>query len=223
MTGAVNLDKEQNKRAWQVIRQLRKQTDEQAKKINILCNDIIGAHGDFSRQLGDLAFVVEAYESLLAQSGIDGVLATAAEFIRGGVANCNVAVFLADSGGFELHVVDEEASIDINRGRLESYFTSEVADSICRSNKVCSLENMFEMGLVGNLGELGRICAAAVPLGRWGEAVGFILLYRRSENGFSRAELAKVVGMTPGLCRAINACQGRGAHQGGQTGGVTGV
>lgn len=217
------MDKEQNKQAQQVIAKLRTLTDEQAKKIDILCNDIIGAHGDFVRQLGNLAFVVESYESLLAQSDIGGLLATAAELIRGGVADCNVAVFLVDSGRFELHVVDEDSPIDIDRGRLESYFNPEVADSICRSNKVCSLEDMFEMGLIGNLSELGRICAAAVPLGRWGEAVGFILLYRRSENGFSRDELAKVVGITPGLCRAIKACQGRGAHQGGQTGGASEV
>jgi len=220
MTGAGNLGKEQNKRAWQVIRKLRKLTDEQAKKIKILCNDVIGAHGDFASQLGNLVYVVRFYESLLAQNAIGGVLTAAADFIRGAVDDCNVAVFLADSASFELHVVDKETSIDINRGRLESYFTSEVVDSICRSNKVCSLENMFEMGLVGNLSELGRICAAAVPLGRWGEAVGCILLYRRSENGVKRDELAKVVGITPGLCRAIKACRGRGAHHSGQMGTV---
>ena len=216
------MDKEENKQAQQVIAKLRKLTDEQAKKINILCNDIIGAHGDFSSQLGNLAFAVGFYESLLGQSDIGGVLATAAELIRGVVADCNVAVFLADSGGFELHVVDEETPININSDRLEGYFTSEVADSICRSNRVCSLEDMFEMGLVGNLGELVRICAAVVPLGRCGESEGFILLYRGSENGFSRDELAKVVGITPGLCRAIKACASRGAHhQDGQMGGAS--
>jgi len=217
------LDKEQNKRSQQVIAKLRTLADEQAKKIDILCNDIIGAHGDFVRQLGNFAFVVESYESLLEQMDVSELLAAATGLIRTAVADCNVAVFLADSGEFELHVVDEDSPIDIDRGRLESYFTSEVADSICRSNEVCSLEDMFEMGLIGNLSELGRICTAAVPLGRWGEAVGFILLYRRSENGFNRDELAKVVGIIPGLCRAIKACQGRGAHQGGQMGGVSEV
>lgn len=217
------MDKEQNKRPQQVIAKLRTLTDEQAKKIDILCNDIICAHGDFVRQLGNLTFVVQTYESLLEQMDVSELLAAATGLIRTAVADCSAAVYLVDSGEFELHVVDEEAPIDIDRGGLESYFTSEVADSICRSNKVCSLEDMFEMGLIGNLSELGRICVAAVPLGRWGEAVGFILLYRRSENGFSRDELAKVVGITPGLCRAIKACQGRGARQGGQMGGASEV
>jgi len=217
------LDKEQNKQAQQVIAKLRTLTDEQAKKIDILCNDIIGAHGDFVRQLGNFAFVVETYESLLEQMDVSELLAAATGLIRTAVADCSAAVYLVDSGRFEMHVVDEDSPIDIDMGRLESYFTSEVADSICRSNRVCSLEDMFEMGLIGNLSELGRICAAAVPLGRQGEAVGFILLYRRPENGFSRDELAKVVGITPGLCRAIKACQGRGAHQGGQMGGVSEV
>jgi len=217
------LDKEQDKQAQQVIAKLRKQTDEQAKKIDILCNDIIGAHGDFVRQLGNLAFVVEPYESLLEQMNVSELLAAAPGLIRTAVADCSAAGYLVDSGRFEMHVVDEDSPIDIDRGRLESYFNPEVADSICRSNRVCSLEDMFEMGLIGNLSELGRICAAAVPLGSWGEAVGFILLYRRPENGFSRDELAKVVGITPGLCRAIKARAGRGAHQGGQMGGASEV
>lgn len=217
------MGKERNKRARLVIAKLKALRDEQAKKIDILCNDIIGAHGDFARQLGNLAFVVQIYESLLDQMDVSGLLAAATGLIRTAAADCSVAVYLVDSGGFEMHALDADSPTDIDRDRLESYFNPEVADSICRSNRVCSLEDMFEMGLVGNLGELGRICAAAVPLGRWGEAVGFILLYRRSENGFSRDELAKVVGITPGLCRAIKARAGRGAHQGGQMDGASEV
>jgi len=211
-TGVGNLDQEQNKREGEVIRKLKKLTDEQAKKINILCNDIIGAHGDFSRQLGDLAFAVRFYESLLGQSDIGAVLARAAESIRSAVADCNVAVFLVDKGRFELHIVDEDKPIDIDTGRLESCFTSEVADSICRSNRVCSMNDMFEMGLIGNLSELGRICAAAVPLACSGSALGFILLYRRSEEKLRPDELAKVLAVAPGMCRAIEACASHSAH-----------
>jgi hypothetical protein len=219
-TGIVNLSKQRNKRALLAIRKLRRARDEQAGKIDILCNDIVSAHGDFVRQLGNLGFGVRFYESLLGESNTGGVLGTAAELIKGCVADCNVAVFLVDNGGFELHVVNEEAPIDIDSGRLESYFTSEVADSICRSNKVCSLEDMFEMGLIGNLGELGRICAAAIPLGRSGTAMGFILLYRSSQKKFGRDELEKVVGITPGLLRAIKVQEGKLPHAGGQMGGA---
>jgi len=211
-----NLDQEQNKRSRDVITKLRKQNEEQAKKINILCNDIIGAHGDFSRQLDNLAFAVRFYDSLLGQSDIGAVLDRAAESIRSAVADCNVAVFLVDKGRFELHIVDEDKPIDIDTGRLEGYFTSEVADSICRSNKVCSMNDMFEMGLIGNLSELGRLCSAAVPLACSGSSLGFILLYRGSEEKLKPDELAKVVAVAPGMCRAIEACASRGAR--GQTG-----
>ena len=43
-----------------------------------------------------------------------------------------------------------------------------------------------------------------------------------AKSGARTAE-AKVVGITPGLCRAIKACQGRGARQGGQMGGASEV
>ena len=219
-TGLCNLSKQRNKRALLAIRKLKRARDEQAGKIDILCNDIVSAHGDFVRQLCNLGFGVKFYESLLGESNTSGILGTAAELIKDCVADCNVAVFLVDNGGFELHVEDEKAPIDIDSGRLESYFTSEVADNICRSNKVCSLEDMFEMGLIGNLGELGRICAAAIPLGRSGAAVGFILLYRSSQKKFGRDELEKVVGITPGLLRAIKVREGKLPHAGGQMGGA---
>jgi hypothetical protein len=215
------LGKERNKRAWQVIRKLKALRDEQAGKIDILCKDVIGAHGDFSRQLSNLSFAVRFYESLLTQNGTGAVLTAAAESIRSGVAGCNVAVFLADSNGFELHVADEDSPIDIDAAGLESYFTSEVVDSICRSNRVCSLDDMFEMGLIGNLGQLSRICTAAVPLGYSGRVVGFILLYRSCENVFTRDELARVVAITPGLCRVIGACQNSSVPQAGQMGTVS--
>jgi len=200
------LDKQRNKKARLLIRRLNKLRHEQASKIDILCNDIVSAHTDFVRQLGNLTFGMNFYESLLGPNDLPGLLNTAAELIRVCVANANVAVFLADRNGFQLHLADADEPVDIDAAGLESYFNSEVADNICRSNKVCSLDDMFEMGLIGNPGELAKISAAAVPLGRSGGALGFILVYRSSENKLTADELEKIVGITPGLCRAIKSC-----------------
>jgi hypothetical protein len=200
------LDKHRNKKARQLIRRLNKLRHEQASKIDILCNDIVSAHTDFVKQLSNLTFGMNFYESLLGRTDFSGLLNTAAELIRDCVANANVAIFLADRGGFGLHLADDDEPVDIDTAGLESYFTSEVADNICRSNKVCSLDDMFEMGLIGNPGELGRICAAAVPLGRSGGALGFILVYRSSTKNLTADELEKIVGVIPGLCRAIKSC-----------------
>ena len=168
---------------------------------------MVSAHTDFVDRLNSLNFGVNFYESILGQSNLTTLLNIAAEHIKHSVRNANVAVFLVNCDGFELHMVDEETPIEITAERLESYFTSEVAKNICRANWVCSLEDMLAMGLVGNPNELSRISAAAVPLRRFGPGVGFILIYRGAEDALSRSELKKVAAITPGLSRAIEACQ----------------
>ena len=149
------MGEDRNKRALLAIRQLKKTRDEQAKKIDILCNDIVGAHGEIVSQLTNLTFGIKFYESLLGQGSIDGVLSSAAELIQGSGAGCSVAFFLIDSG-FELHVSDGQGSGDIDSERLESCFTPEVTNNICRSKKVCMLEDMYEMGLMGKFGPILR-------------------------------------------------------------------
>ncbi|MHC4215473.1 MAG: hypothetical protein ACYSWP_19095, partial [Planctomycetota bacterium] len=72
------MSKQQNKRALLAIRKLKRARDEQAGKIDILCNDIVSAHGDFVRQLDNLGFGVKFYESLLGESDTSGILGTAA-------------------------------------------------------------------------------------------------------------------------------------------------
>ncbi|MHC5059818.1 MAG: hypothetical protein ACYTFK_01860 [Planctomycetota bacterium] len=199
------MDENRNKNALSAIQKLKKARDEQAKKIDILCNDIVGAHAEFVGQLTNLTFGVNFYKSLLGRDSIAGILSSSAELIKNSFASCSVAFFLVDSGRFELHVSDRQGSCDIDSEQLAGYFTPEVANNICRSNKVCMLEDMYEMGLIGNLAELGRISAAAIPLGQPGCPVGFILLYRSSQKGLERDELVKVVGIRSGLCRAIKA------------------
>ena len=208
MTGGSYLDKARSQRIRRLVRKLNESKRIQAKKIDILCNDMVSAHADFVDRLGSLTFGVNFYESILGQSDLTTLLNIAAEHIKGTVRNANVAVFLVGCESFELHMVDEDTPIEITAERLESYFTSETAQSICRANWVCSLEDMLAMGLVGNPNELAKISAAAVPLRRFGPGVGFILIYRGAEDALSRNELEKVAAITPGLCRAIEACQG---------------
>ena len=201
------MGKQLNKRARSLIRRLNRIRHKQAKQIDILCNDMISVHRDIVKQLKSLNFSVDFYESLLGQNDLTSLLNTSAELIRHYITNSNVAVFLLDCEGFELHMVDEESPIEIDTGRLESFFTSEVVENICRSNRVCSLDDIFEMGFVGNLSDLSRISAAVIPLGSFGVGIGFILLYRSAENKITSDELQRLTTITPGLCRAIESCR----------------
>jgi len=97
--------------------------------------------------------------------------------------------------------------IAIEKQYIESCFTPELMDNISKSNKVCALDDMFAMGLQGNLNELNKISAVTIPLGLLGSSLGFILVYRSSENKLTADEISRISAAISGLSRAITSCQ----------------
>ncbi len=116
-----------------------------------------------------------------------------AEFIQSG----------AEGLGPGLPAIENETS----PGRLEACFSPELMDGICKSNKVCTLDDMFAMGLQGNLVGLNKISAVTIPLGLPGSSLGFILLYRSSQNKLTGNEVERLSAITYGLSRAIASCR----------------
>ena len=94
-----------------------------------------------------------------------------------------------------------------DKQRLENCFTAELVDNICRSNKLCTLDDMFAMGLQGSLTALNKISAITIPLGQLSSSAGFILIYRSSANRLTAEELKQISAVTPGLSRAIQSCR----------------
>lgn len=206
------MDKSDNNRARQLIRKLNRIRHEQAKQIDILCNEMVSAHSDFVGQLRNLNFGIGFYESILGSNDINAILDTTVAHVKTHIPNSNVAVFLADSDGFQLHIVDEDNPIGVDAVMLESYFAEEVVNEICHSKKVSSLHDMIEMGLQGNPSILNKISAAAIPLGNLGPGAGFILIYRSADRKLTPGELQRVLAITGGLTRAIKSCHAVGKH-----------
>lgn len=196
-----------NKRLRRLISQLNKTRRLQAQKIDILCNDIVAAHRDFIKQLQVLCFAAEFYESLVGQTDIDTVLCTAADLIKQAVCDSSIALFLLESNGFQIHMFQTTQPIIVDTEQLKNCFTSELVGNICNSNKVCFIDDMFGMGLGGNLTALNKISAAAIPLHQIGPPIGFILIYRSAENKLASEELEKIAAVTSGLSRSIKSCQ----------------
>ena len=125
---------------------------------------------------------------------------------------------------FELHAFESNPPITFGNGhsfdcaelvakppiegdRLEACFGPELMDGICKSNKVCTLDDMFAMGLQANLVGLNKISAVTIPLGLSGSSLGFMLLYRSSEKKLTADEIERISAITYGLSRAIASCQ----------------
>ena len=168
------------------------------------------------------------YETILGSAELSALILTACRFIKEEIPDANIAFFLRQAENFELHTVENESAFAeasdfakatpdrtadkptfphdgtvVPQERFENCFTHELVDSICKSNKICTIDDMLTMGLQGSPVGLNKITAATLPLGQPGQPLGFILIYRPSQNELSTDELNKISAITSGLSRAI--------------------
>jgi hypothetical protein len=190
-----------------MIKKLNRDRKKQNQKIDILCNDLIQAQRTFIKRLGIINFVANFYESIVGTTDLDKLLHTAVEFFRAENADLNITFFLRRGENVELFLFESGRPIPIDKQYIESCFTPELIDNISKSNKMCSLDDMFAMGLQGNPNELNKISAVTIPLGQFGSSLGFILIYRSSENKITTDEIDRISAVISGLSQAITSCQ----------------
>ena len=74
-------------------------------------------------------------------------------------------------------------------------------------NRICSLDQLLRMGLQGSPAVLKTISLVAIPLGRFGQAVGFVLVYRPAHLPLQAEELSRLAAVSVGLRQAIGSFQ----------------
>jgi len=199
------MDHTRQKKLRLLISKLNKERKKQAKKIDILCNDLIAAQRGFIEKLKTISFTANFYEAIVGTTDLSSLFYTAGKLIKEEIPDANIAFFLRQQDNFELHLFESDQPITLEKQRPENCFTSEWVDNICKLNKICTLDDMFAMGL--NLVSLNKISAVTIPLGQFGPSLGFILIYRSSQNKLTPDELNNISAVTGGLSRAIQAHQ----------------
>ena len=189
-----------------LLKNLNKERKKQAKQIDILCNDIISAQRDFIRRLKIIDFRANFYESIMGTTDLNCLLSTAAAIIKEETSDSNITFFLRHGESFEIYTFDDEQEDSSQRMRVENSFSPELMTNICMSNKICRIDDMFAMGLQGNLTCLNTISAVTIPLGSAGSIQGFILIYRSSEKLLTSEEITKVSSISGGLSQSIYTC-----------------
>jgi hypothetical protein len=200
-------DKQRHRRLRLLIKKLNKQRKKQAKKIDILCNDFIVAQRDFIKSLKTISFIANFYESIIGITDLNSLLYSTVKLIKEENTETNVTFFLRQSDNFELYMFESERPITLEKQHLENSFTPELMGNICKSNKVCTLDDMFAMGLQGNLTGLNQISGVTIPLGMHGSSLGFILVCRSSENKLTVEDISNISAISCGLSRAIQSCK----------------
>ena len=196
-----------NKRALKVIRSLHTCQKKQASKIDVLCRDMVSAHREFSTKLAALSFAASYYESLLGCTDLDDLLDTAVQGIREAVKETDAAIFLLSENGFDVHIADTGVADPVEKRQFQHWFTRELVNSVSQMNRICSLDQLLRMGLQGSPAVLKTISLAAIPLGRFGQAVGLVLVYRPAHLPLQTEELSRLAAVSTGLREAIDSFQ----------------
>jgi hypothetical protein len=195
---------ERQRRLRLLVKRLNKERKRQASKVDILCNDLIGAQREFMRRLNHIGFAARFYKGLLGAADLRALLTHACRLIRQELPGTRVVLFLRQADGGEGRVYDDaEAVAGLGDLRLEDWLTPSMTATICKSNRLCTMEDLLGMGIEGGSEPLRRFSVATVPLHELGRSLGFVLLCRTAEHPLGHDELERVALVTCGLSQAI--------------------
>ena len=206
------MNKVRVKRIRRLVSRLNKARRAQAKKIDILCKDMVQAHSDFVDKLKVLNFAADFYESLLSENDLAGISKKVAHYIRSRISGSSVAVFITGNQDYNIHLPNENEPVDVDVQVLEDCFNHPLVDCISRANRICSLDDMAEMGLDTEADIFKRISAVAIPIKSKGPGIGFLLIYCSAQNKFCPDQLQKIIAVVPGLYNAIKSVSAVSMH-----------
>ena len=198
-------DSKRNRRVGMLVGQLNKARKKQAAQIDILCNDFISGQREFVGKLGQMCFVSQFYELLIGTTELSELIEQVIEFVSNQLGETTSVVFIKDGEGFDLYL-QSDSNPHFERDRLDEYFTAEILENICVSNKVWRVEDLFGAGFEGNLNKLNNSTIAAIPIGKMGSAVGVMILFGKEGSQFVQADIEKLSAAMPGLSKAVETC-----------------
>jgi len=186
-----------------LIKKLNRQRKQQGSKIDILCHNLIAAQRAFIDRLQGISFTAQFYKALLGNPDLDSLLERAGRVLRQELPEAGVRFFLRQPDGCELHPITTDEAFLPQEQKPEDFFHAELMGSICKANRPCTLDDMFGMGLNGNLKGLSRFSMTTLPLSDLGRSLGFVLLYRRTPQTLTSVELQRISPVLCGLSQAI--------------------
>jgi hypothetical protein len=206
------LDNHRNIKYRRLIRQLNGIRKEQAKKIDILCNDILAAHGNFINHLKNFQFAADFYESILGQTSPDLLAKAVGEFFIDNLNGVNAAVVFIVSGQPQIHIYATDPGLEEIPSQISPYLTARMVQMVCQTGKICTADELCTMGFFAGPAVLKKISLAAIGLNKAGPDLGMLILYRSAEKPLSNSELAQASSIVGGLCTALKNLQNSDAH-----------
>jgi len=196
---------ERYKRFRFLVRRLNQQRKQQASKIDILCNDLIGAQRSFLQRLQDIGFAAEFYRSLLGSTDLDTILVRAGRVIQQELPGAGVVFFLRHADGCEVHTCEGDEALYAEHPGPQEYLDPELVEGICKFSRPGTLEDIMALRLDGDWEMLSKFSLVTLPLSDLGRSLGFVLLYCPRPQVLNPAEVQRISPALHGLAQAIQA------------------
>lgn len=196
-----------------------------SKKVDLLCNDLVAAYGELSRQI-DSVRTQESFRKLLAQAtDLEQLLCHAMDWILRHVGYCNVAVWLAsEQGSFELGaymkytIPGEQALTDAMRNGLVPLIAKEGQVHLFGPEVNENLTPLESKMLAGQ--EIVGVNCTYL-----GESLAAIAMFRDEKSPFTDEDIAMIRAISPifavtlaGIVRASQGDHGTEGNEGSEGG-----
>jgi hypothetical protein len=197
---------ERSKRLRLMVKKLNRERKRQAIRVDILCNDLVAAQREFLRRLDGIDFAAHFYKCLLGAMDLRTLLARAGRLIKEELPETAVLFFLRQEQGCNMHAADEDLIAADKYLRLEECIAPEIAETICKWNRRCTIDDLYTMGLEGPRADLNRLSLVTLPLSELGRSLGFLLLCRPATRPLAGEDLDRLTLILCGLSQAIRGC-----------------
>ena len=194
------------KRLRAMVRQLNAERKKHAMKVDILCNDLVEAQRQFIKRLNTIDFSSGFYEAIIGSTELDELFDHAGEIIENQVFGAEVAFFIRKNNRIEIYPDRGVDNVSLEFRDIKNRMSFSLVEKICNANRVCTLEEIFEMDADGSLEGAERLSAEAFPIGSV-KSSGFMLVGRDKDNPLDGHEIANIAAITGGLSKAVESCQ----------------
>lgn len=167
------------------------------KKVDLLCNDLVGAYGELSRQL-DLVRTTESFRSAIASAAdLEQMLCHSMDWVLRQLGYANVAIWLANGeadfqlGAYMKYTIAGDAGLTsaMSHGLLPLVARESLLHlDASQAQGVLSSE---ELRYLGNQNILAAHCTYL------GESLASIVLFRESSKPFSEEDVATLRAIGP--------------------------
>jgi hypothetical protein len=201
------LKEERNIRLRQLVRKLNRVKRSQKKQIDILCNDILTEHANFLDHLKNFQFAADFYENILGINSPEQLAKTIGEYFTANLSDINMSIVFMSQGKPQIYMYTIDSELEAIPSQIGPDISLRMVQLVCQSGRICTADQLCEMGFFATPAVLKKISLAAIGLNKAGPSLGMLILYRSAARPLQKSELSRIASVTPGLATALKNMQ----------------